>query len=382
MLSKQAIRVSALCGRATQCFFSTSATRPTSDSAAVEITPPPEQLPHFTLPTGDRIPSIGMGTFTGTRLTAQAEPGTMKTTVKTWLRIGGRMIDAAQNYLNEDEIGNALSESIDEGIVTRDEVFLSSKLNNPYHRPEWVRPALEKTLMDLKVDYLDMYLMHWPTAFVPVEFDATQRGFPMEYEPDQCSKVTGVEWKDLDGSWPPPHLDQGVSVHDTWDAMIECYKDGLVRNIGVCNFKIQLLHELMSGKHDIIPHVLQNESHPFNQQWRQLEFCQKAGIQFMAYSPLGYGAFKDPNEVTVLSDPTLAEIGAKHGISTAAVALQWCVQRGVNTMPFSLRESELRENLLVGTWELDAADMELIKTLDRRHHYLDPYNWYGLPLWD
>ncbi|EDQ90983.1 uncharacterized protein MONBRDRAFT_15533, partial [Monosiga brevicollis MX1] len=258
------------------------------------------------------------------------------------------------------EIGDAVAECIAEGIVTREELFISSKLNNPYHKPEHVRPALEKTMKDLKVDYLDMYLMHWPTAFV---------------------HITGVQWKDYKGSWPPPHLARGISIHDTWDALIDCHKDGTVRTLGVCNFKIQLLHELMMGDHAMIPHVLQNEGHPYNQQWRQLEyvFCQKVGIQFMAYSPLGYGAFPF---VTVLANPVLKEIADKHDKSTAQVALRWCVQRGVNTMPFSLRENELRQNLTVGEFALDDEDMAKIRSLDLRHHYLDPYDWYGLPLWD
>ena len=83
-----------------------------------------------------------------------------------WIRMGGRAIDAASNYLNEQEIGDAIAECIDEGIVTRQELFVSTKLNNPYHRAEHVIPALEKSLLDLRLDYVDMYLMHWPTAFV------------------------------------------------------------------------------------------------------------------------------------------------------------------------------------------------------------------------
>lgn len=83
-----------------------------------------------------------------------------------WIRMGGRMIDAASNYLNEQEIGDAIAECISEGIVTREELFVSSKLNNPYHREEHVQPMLEKSLLDLRLDYVDMYLMHWPTAFV------------------------------------------------------------------------------------------------------------------------------------------------------------------------------------------------------------------------
>ncbi len=143
-----------------------------------------------------------------------AEGGTMYENTKMWIRMGGRLIDAASNYLNEDEIGDAIEECINEGIVTRDELFISSKLNNPYHRPEHVRPMMEKSLLDLKLDYVDMYLMHWPTAFKYVPYDGTMRGFPLSYEPDCCTEVTGVQWdaEKFQANWPPPHLDTGVCV--------------------------------------------------------------------------------------------------------------------------------------------------------------------------
>ena len=180
-----------------------------------------------------------------------------------WLRMGGRGIDAASNYLNEDEIGDAIADCIAEGFVSREEIYLSSKLNNPYHRPEHVRPMLEKSLLDLRVDQVDMYLMHWPTAFKYVPYEQHKRGFPEEYEPDCCTAVTGVQWDAaaFQQDWPPPHLDMGVTIHETWQAMVECYNAGLTRGIGVCNFKVSLLHELLCGT-DTAPHVLQCESHP------------------------------------------------------------------------------------------------------------------------
>merc|ERR1712137_462325 len=135
-------------------------------------------MPYKTLSNGVRVPAIGMGTFTGTRNTAKAQAVTLYETTKMWLRCGGRGIDAASNYLNEDEIGDAIADCINAGFVSREDIFLSSKLNNPYHRPEHVRPMLEKSLLDLRVDQVDMYLMHWPTAFKYVPYDQNMRGFP------------------------------------------------------------------------------------------------------------------------------------------------------------------------------------------------------------
>jgi len=352
------------------------------DGSTVEVTPAPASMPHVTLANGDKMPMIGMGTFTGTRNTAKAQAGTLYETTKMWIRMGGRMIDAASNYLNEDEIGDAIAECIADGIVTREELFVSSKLNNPYHRQEHVQPMLEKTLLDLRLDYVDMYLMHWPTAFVYVPYDGTKRGFPEEYEPDCCTDVTGVQWdpETFQKDWPPPHLDMGVTIHETWNAMAACKEAGLARNVGVCNFKVTLLHELLCGT-DTKPAVLQCESHPYCQQQQLIRMCEMNGIQFQAYSPLGYGEFKRDDEITVLANPVVAEIGKRYNKSTAAVVLRWHVQRGVATPPFSLFENELRENLTVGDWELDDEAMAQIAELDKDFHYLRPESWYGLPLW-
>jgi len=352
------------------------------DANTVEITPAPADMPHFELKNGNKLPAVGMGTFTGTRNTSVAQGGTLYETTKMWLRSGGRLIDAASNYLNEDEIGDAVADCIADGFVTRDEIFISSKLNNPYHRPEHVRPMVEKSLMDLRVDQLDMYLMHWPTAFKYVPYDGTKRGFPEEYEPDCCTGVTGVQWDAaaFEKDWPPPHLDTGVTIHDTWEAMVECEKAGLIKGLGVCNFKVTLLHELMQGT-DRVPDIAQSESHPYCQQWGLLKFCQMNGIQMQGYSPLGYGEFKSADEVSVLSNPVIQAIGEKYGKSTAEVVLRWHYQRGVGTPPFSLKENELRMNLTVGSWELSGDDMEAMKSLDKDYHYLRPDSWYGLPLW-
>ncbi len=303
-----------------------------------------------------------------------------------WLRQGGRMIDCAQNYLNEAELGDAVSECIKDGTLSsREDVFLSSKLNNPYHARKDVRPALEKSLLDLDVDYLDMFLMHWPVPFVHVPLpESKDRGLPLSYEPDQCSAVTGTNFEE--SHWDktgvmPPHLAKGVSIHETWEAMVECKKAGLVKNIGVCNFNVQLLHELCINT-DELPAINQCESHPFLQQWGLLKYCNNMGIQFQSYSPLGYGLFKGDNEASVIGHPVLDKIGSAYGKTSAQVALRWCVQRGVSTSPHTLKENEMQQNLDIFDFELSAEDMAAIRKLELGHHYLRPDTWYGLPYWD
>ncbi|EGB06047.1 hypothetical protein AURANDRAFT_30071, partial [Aureococcus anophagefferens] len=262
-------------------------------------------------------------------------------------------VDGASNYLNEAEIGDALAEAEAEGLIAKKEdIWLTTKLNNPYHAPEHVRPALEKSLLDLGVDKVDLFLMHWPTAF--------------------------THWAKT-GRWPP-HLARGISIHDTYAAMLACRDAGLCDHVGVANFNVMLLHELCCVNE--APAVVQCESHPFLQQRNLVDHCRRSGIQFQAYSPLGYGEFKGETEVWPLGDATILGIAAKHGVSPAQICLRWTYQRGVCTMPMTIKEREMRENLSIFHFELDDEDNAAIAALELRHHYLRPEDWYGLPLWD
>lgn len=237
------------------------------------------------------------------------------------------------------------------------------------------------------MDKVDLFLMHWPTAFVHVpmiaEDAATGRGFAADYEPDLCSKQTGKLWDETHwaktGRWPP-HLARGISIHDTYAAMLACRDAGLCDHVGVANFNVMLLHELCCVNE--APAVVQCESHPFLQQRNLVDHCRRSGIQFQAYSPLGYGEFKGETEVWPLGDATILGIAAKHGVSPAQICLRWTYQRGVCTMPMTIKEREMRENLSVFHFELDDEDNAAIAALELRHHYLRPEDWYGLPLWD
>jgi len=326
---------------------------------------------------------IGLGTFAGTRKTCITPRGVVGKSIEEAIEIHGyRQLDCAQNYLNEDEIGDAVANVLARGKVTRNELFVTSKLNNPYHHREHVLPALQKTLLDLRMDYVDLFLIHWPVAFAYVPYDPKVRGFPMSYEPDDCSNVDLRTQPWVGGSRAThPKVDMTVSIRETWEAMEMCVSAGLAKAIGVANFTVPLLHDLLTYA-KIVPAVNQVETHPYGQQAGMLQFCKAQGIQLQAYSPLGYGEFKKDTERTVLTEPVIGEIARRIGKSPAQVVLRWHAQRGVCAIPKTIRENELRENLGIFQFTLSEKDMAAITSLDTNFHYLRPRDWFGLPLWD
>lgn len=314
---------------------------------------------------GGSIPQVGLGTW-------QAPHGEVGNAVKTAIQNGYRHLDCASCYLNEDEIGDTLEDVFRQGTVSREELFITSKLNNPYHHKEHVRPHLEKTLLDLKLDYVDLYLMHWPVAFAYEPYDASRRGFDESYDPINCTHSQAV----MNGQ---SKIDSTVSIRETWQAMEELVDAGLAKAIGVSNFPAILIHDLLTYAR-IKPAVNQVELHPYLQQPSLVRYCASLGIVVEAYSPLGAGAFKRDDEPTVLQDPILKEIAAKRGKTVAQVALRWAIQRGTVVIPKSVKEHRIRENLDVSGWALHEEDMQAIARIDLNHHYLRPRDWYGIPI--
>ncbi|XXQ39019.1 NADP-dependent oxidoreductase domain-containing protein [Plasmodiophora brassicae] len=308
---------------------------------------------------GASLPTVGLGTW-------QSKEGEVRNAIKAAIAAGYRHIDCASNYMNEHEIGDALAEIFAEGHVKRSDVFITSKLNNPYHRPEHVRPHLLKTLKDLKVQQLDLWLMHWPVAF--------------KYIPLDMNKVGRAAYaSDPDDSGNGANIDRGVSIRDTWTAMEKCVEEGLVKAIGVSNFTCALLHDLLTYA-KVKPAVNQVESHPYCQQRALLAYQQRLGIAFEAYSPLGSGGFAGKNEPRLLDDPVLHKLAKKYHVDAAKIALRWAVQRGTVVLPKSVHEERIASNIDVYDFQIEDDDMRLIATLDKNHHYLRPNDWYGIPL--
>ena len=253
------------------------------------------------------MPRFGLGTWL-------SEKGKVGAAVKEALRIGYRHVDCAHIYGNEAEIGEALTESFAAGHAKREEVFVTSKLWNADHAAGDVRKACELTLKNLQLEYLDLYLIHWPI-----------RCRPNAPPPGQMSYDDKLGYS-------------SEMIMETWREMEKLVDAGLVRAIGVSNFTIPKLKALVE-KAKLVPAVNQVESHPYFQQPKLKEFCAEKGIVFEAYSPLGAAGrpprAQEAGAPVVLEDPVLISIAKKHDRSPAQVALSWALAHGHVVIPKS-----------------------------------------------
>jgi len=303
--------------------------------------------PHtlHTFANGDRMPLIGLGTW-------KSDPGDVYAAVREAIRLGYRHIDCAMLYGNEAEIGNALRDAIRGGEVTRKDLWITSKLWCNSHGQANVAPALRKTLTDLGLEYLDLYLIHWPIPLKP----------------------TSVLPGSADDFLPIAE----APLPSTWGGMEAAVDAGLVRHIGVSNFSAKKIRGL-------IPHcrikieVNQVERHPLLQQSALLDYCASQGIHVTAYAPLGSGdrpAFVKAADAPVLLDqPAIRTIAGARGCTPAQVLLAWQVRQGISVVPKSVTPFRLAENLAAGEIELTKSEREQIASLDQGYRMIAGDFW-------
>lgn len=304
-------------------------------------------MPTVSLRNNDAMPLLGLGTW-------KSSPNEAYTSVKTALRTGYRHLDCAPVYGNEPEVGRALAESIAEGVVARDDVWIVSKLWTDSHAPEDVRPCLQRTLEDLRVDVVDLYMIHWPVAQHPQETPhiaaSADALIPLEERP----------------------------LAETWAALEALVDDGHVRHLGVSNFSVAKWQAIRDVAR-IPPEVNQVEAHPYLQQRDLLAYAQANDLHVTAYSSLGAPdrppEMKQDDEPVLLDDPTVAAIAERHDASPARVLLAWALDHGLSVIPKAVQPEHIAENHRAFDLTLSDADHEALAALDGGHRYIDGSFW-------
>ncbi|MCH7400256.1 aldo/keto reductase [Belliella kenyensis] len=290
---------------------------------------------------GDQIPIIGLGTW-------KSKPGEVYQAVLSALKAGYRHIDCAAIYDNEIEVGKALKDALAGGIVSRKDLFVTSKLWNDSHRKEDVKIGIQKTLKDLQLDYLDLYLIHWPVSF--------KKGVGFAESREQFYTYADVP------------------LAQTWQGMQQMQQEGLTRHIGVSNFNTEKLKELFAiGGQG--PELNQVEMHPYLRQEKLVNFCKDKGMLMTAYSPLGSGdrsiSSKKSDEPKLFEDHLVLSLADKYKVSPAQILIAFSVHRDIAVIPKSVNEERIKQNLEAGSIEFEVEDFKALNAITTQYRFID-----------
>lgn len=302
--------------------------------------------PNVKLNDGNEIPIFGLGTW-------KSAPNAVKQAVVDAVKAGYRHIDCAFVYGNENEVGEALTELFAEGVVKREDLFITSKLWNAFHSTHLVKGALEETLKLLKIDYLDLYLIHWPFGYVEGEGN-----FPVDKETNK-TKLSDVDYV------------------DTWKGMEGVKKAGLTKSIGVSNFNHEQIDRILASC-EIPPAMNQVECHPYLTQNKLIEYCKSKNIVVTAYSPLGspdrpWAKSDDP---ALMADPKVVAIAEKYKKSPAQVLIRFQIDRGIVVIPKSVTKDRIISNQQVFDFSLTPEEIKTLESFDRGFRFC-ALEWIG-----
>ena len=302
--------------------------------------------------TGQRMPAVGLGLW-------KIDADTVGNAVYHAIKLGYRHLDSAADYGNEKQVGEGIARALADGLCSREELWVTSKLWNTYHRREHVEAACRKSMADLGLDYLDLYLVHFPIALRYVEFADR---YPPEWIYDPAAAEPGMQ---LDA----------VPLSETWGAMEQLVEAGIARQIGVCNYSASLLHDLMSYAR-IKPAMLQIESHPYLTQEAVLRTAQAYNIAVTAFSPLGSLSYVSLDMASandsVLTEPVVMAAAKRSGASAAQIVLRWGIQRGTAVIPKTSNPDRLIENITLSEFSLTVQEMQAISGLNQNRRFNDP----------
>jgi len=308
-------------------------------------------VPSVKLYNGYEMPLIGFGLW---KVPTESTPDTVYNAIKA----GYRLFDGAFDYGNEKEAGQGIKRAIDEGLVKRSDLFITSKLWNTFHEKDRVEPITREQLKWWGIDYFDLFHMHFPIA--------------LEYVDPADSYVSG--WTNLQGKT----VQSKASIQETYQALETLVDKGLAKSIGVCNFQGSLLIDVLRYAR-IRPAVLQIEHNPYLVQPMLLKLAKKEGIAVTSYSTFGiqsYIGFDWAAKTTNLfKDNTIQSISSSHQKTPAQVILRWCTQRGIAVIPKTNSQERLAENLNHTDFDLTEEEIKAISALDRGVRFNDPANY-------